>query len=788
MKKIFIKNLLIVVLGISILLIAMPAMASSYTITASSDATGIISPTGAVSVNSGANQTFIVTPNTGYAVGSITVDYTNQYTPVPTTTANVFQYTFKNVIASHVIYASFWSSALEQGAPQITSQPQSVSILPGATVTFNVTATQSSAVNGSSVPSYQWYKSIDGGNTFTSISGQNTPSYTTPVTTSSDNGTEFVCEVYNGYAYVSTNVATLTMFPYVKVQGRQLQVWNSTAGQYQPYVIRGVGYNPTPIGRYSSDWGYYASPSNPNPSNLDPNIYDDTNILNRDFSLLQAMNANTIRIWGGENNIETASNQPVSALIFENAFPLQDPTYGSDIYAWLMENNYVSGSGFVNVNYLTSSSYLNTLQQEFTDSNEGIINGEYYTILNVLRKAYYGDANPSRLPNMITSTTLAKAGSYGLKIIAGFYVGPFGSYRNSIYTLNTYRGESNDQGLKVPFDITNPYIRNDILLRFEMYVNTFKNDPNILFWSIGNENNLSFDPNLNDPNFNTTAQIQGWYSLVNQMAQAAHAIEGANYHPVAVINGDDGFKTIGNSTYGADDATFSNVDIWGINTYRGQSFYNYFVQYKSLSTKPLWISEYGIDSWRSCTAANPVNPNCDPNDPSYPAAAYAPASPYQPANDETDQASWDGGLWNEIAGNGDISIGGTVMEYSDNWWQPYDWICNNYPYNTYGNAAFCQSNHFYFGEGPGSAWSNTSALSSPDHYFNEAWFGIMGISNSSPQTQPDTMHPRQAYTTLQGEFASNAALASYLVSPVKGTSLSSSSVTFAWSLGRSTLR
>jgi len=588
-----------------------------------------------------------------------------------------------------------------------------------------------------------------------------------------------------------SNTAILTLLAFVKVQGRQLMFWNKNDGKYEPYVIRGVGYNPTPIGRYSSDWGYYISASNPNPSNLPNNMFADPAILTRDFSLLQSMNANTIRIWGADNSLETGSNQPVFQTSFENAFPLQAPGYGDNIYSWLLQNDYVMGNGYVNPNVsLTSSTVLSALKAEFTDP------GEYYTVLDILRKAFYGDTSPGRFPNMLTPTTLATAGSYGLKVIPGFWVGPFGScnYATSpcVYSLNTYNSESNDPDLKVPFDLTNPYIANDILMRFEIYVNTFKNDPNILFWAIGNENNLSFDPNSSDPNFNTTAQIKAWYSLVNQMSAAAHAIEGANYHPVAVVNGDDNFKTLGNSNYGADDASLSNVDIWGMNSYRGQSFYDFFVKYKSLTGKPLWISEYGIDAWQSCTAANPAISGCDPNDPSSPAAASAPAFPYQKANDEVTQATWDGELWNEIAGNGDITIGGTVMEYSDEWWKPDDWMCVNNPnYIKYAlpgtdPASYCHWNHFYFGFGPGSSYWNAS-FNAPDHYFNESWWGLMGISNPSPETKADTMNPRQAYYALQGEFlnsVNNVALPSYMVLPVNdGTPLNLSNVTFTWSKG-----
>ena len=48
------------------------AGAANYTITASAGANGTISPSGAVSVNSGANESFTVTPSTGYSIGTVT--------------------------------------------------------------------------------------------------------------------------------------------------------------------------------------------------------------------------------------------------------------------------------------------------------------------------------------------------------------------------------------------------------------------------------------------------------------------------------------------------------------------------------------------------------------------------------------------------------------------------------------------------------------------------------------------------------------------------------------------
>ncbi len=71
----------------------------TFTITASAGSGGSISPSGAVTVNSGANQAFTITPNTGYHIVDVLVDGS----PVGAVTS----YPFTNVIADHTISASF---------------------------------------------------------------------------------------------------------------------------------------------------------------------------------------------------------------------------------------------------------------------------------------------------------------------------------------------------------------------------------------------------------------------------------------------------------------------------------------------------------------------------------------------------------------------------------------------------------------------------------------------------------------------------------------------------------
>jgi hypothetical protein len=72
---------------------------ASYAITASARTGGSISPSGSVSVASGASKTFTITPKTGYRISRVIVDGT-------WLTARS-SYTFTNVRANHSIVAYF---------------------------------------------------------------------------------------------------------------------------------------------------------------------------------------------------------------------------------------------------------------------------------------------------------------------------------------------------------------------------------------------------------------------------------------------------------------------------------------------------------------------------------------------------------------------------------------------------------------------------------------------------------------------------------------------------------
>ncbi len=82
-------------------------------------------------------------------------------------------------------------------APSITTQPTSQTVAVGQTASFSVSAT------GTAPLSYQWNKNG------TAISGATSSSYTTPATTSSDNGAQFTVVVSNTAGSVTSNAATL---------------------------------------------------------------------------------------------------------------------------------------------------------------------------------------------------------------------------------------------------------------------------------------------------------------------------------------------------------------------------------------------------------------------------------------------------------------------------------------------------------------------------------------------------------------------------------------------------
>ncbi|MFH1710976.1 MAG: LamG-like jellyroll fold domain-containing protein [Nanoarchaeota archaeon] len=241
-------------------------------------------------------------------------------------------------------------------------------------------------------------------------------------------------------------------------------------------------------------------------------------------------------------------------------------------------------------------------------------------------------------------------------------------------------------------DYGNAVIRQGYIDAFTDYVNEYKDSPSVLMWALGNENNLGY--------CSSAVYMKDYYRLCNDLAEIAYNIEGENYHPVTIVNGNLGF--VGDKNYFADDLSLDYIDSWGINIYNGDSFGTFFDDYSDLSGKPLWISEYGTDAL---------------NDSS---------------NQEIEsvQADWNLGLWNEIV-KSNITIGGTVMAWSDEWWKGEAFGCNGSKY----------THEYHCGH---------DAFPTPDGFSNEEWFGIMRTVDNG--TSPDILEPRQSYYDFKEAF------------------------------------
>ncbi|HLV93571.1 MAG TPA: chitobiase/beta-hexosaminidase C-terminal domain-containing protein, partial [Candidatus Acidoferrales bacterium] len=142
--------------------------------------------------------------NTGSGFNNISGANSSSYTTPPATSTD-------NGTAFEVLVTNAEGSVTSNSAtltvtsplpPTITTQPANQTVLVGQTATFSVVAT------GTAPLTYQWAENTGSG--FNNISGANSSSYTTPPTTSADNGTIFEVTVSNAQGSATSNPATLT--------------------------------------------------------------------------------------------------------------------------------------------------------------------------------------------------------------------------------------------------------------------------------------------------------------------------------------------------------------------------------------------------------------------------------------------------------------------------------------------------------------------------------------------------------------------------------------------------
>jgi hypothetical protein len=231
--------------------------------------------------------------------------------------------------------------------------------------------------------------------------------------------------------------------------------------------------------------------------------------------------------------------------------------------------------------------------------------------------------------------------------------------------------------------------------RIRAIVNAYKNHPAVLMWAIGNEWNINL--------------YHGKYSTVDQAAaatqSAAQLIKSLDAgHPVAGIYGE--IEILPNQPLSKTADIVSTicpaVDVWGLNIYRGDNFSSLFTQWASITDKPMFLSEFGADSFISIP-------------PWYPAVAG-----YE---DETAQKNYVTAQWRDITPELSaldpikVCMGGTVFEWVDEWWKV---LAKD------GGSFTLQDNG-----GFETSWNPTAQ---PDGFANEEYFGIVKIDRTPKET------------------------------------------------------
>ena len=257
---------------------------------------------------------------------------------------------------------------------------------------------------------------------------------------------------------------------------------------------------------------------------------------------------------------------------------------------------------------------------------------------------------------------------YGIRVVMGDFLGKYAIGSGASWSEGT--------------DYENPEHRKAMLESVKEMVMEHKDEPYLLLWVLGNENNYGVACNADK-------KPEAYFKFVDEVAQWIKSVD--PNHPVAVNNGDTLFLDIF-----AKYAT--HVDIFTANVYRGDyGFGSFWEQVFDAAGKPAFITEYGCP-------------------------AFAP----QLTLDEGEQAQADYHLGNwmdieeNLAGNPrgtGNALGGIVFEWMDEWWKNYE----PYLHDKKSDA---------IGPFPGG-------------YYFEEWFGLVGQGNG--QQSPFLRQPRKSY-------------------------------------------
>lgn len=261
-------------------------------------------------------------------------------------------------------------------------------------------------------------------------------------------------------------------------------------------------------------------------------------------------------------------------------------------------------------------------------------------------------------------------------------------------------------------------VKQDVL---EM-VRTYKNEPGILGWILGNENNYAFDLDylpwttrcwstpaidaLSTEEQKRLERARIYYSFVNDLAREIKKID--KRHPVIMAFGET--RSLDSAAKYAPD-----VDVLGLNIYRGASFGNLFREIQQKSGKPMMLIEFGCDRFNVVSGKE----------------------------DENFQAEFLRMQWRDIlrnsaaVGGARNCLGGTICEWTDEWWK--------------GNESGKLTWEVQDG---GGQWWNPAYYYDADQQsnannMNEEWWGVVKLDPSRKIGGHNARVPTKAYRLIQ---------------------------------------
>ncbi len=289
--------------------------------------------------------------------------------------------------------------------------------------------------------------------------------------------------------------------------------------------------------------------------------------------------------------------------------------------------------------------------------------------------------------------------NYGIYTMLNHSFGRYGLTLDGVWTPVTIYSE--------------PRTQEFLLSEIDKLVKDYKNTPGLLLYLLGNENNYGlfwagaetedFPDDEKEKQFIGESRGRPMYKLMNDVAKRIKAADSS--HPVAICNGDVLFIDIVAQEC-------KDVDIYGVNSYRGVSFGDMFQVVKDKLNKPVMFTEFGADAFNAI----------------------------ENQEDQKSQAYYMVGNWQDIyenaAGLGKVgnSIGGFTFQFSDGWWK--------YGFDDRKNADVHDNN---------ASWSNGGYgrdLAPGENNMNEEWFGICAKGTTNERGNYD-LYPRAAYYALK---------------------------------------